>query len=174
MGNLSINQSRNLITWNGSVGPGQTVTITFRVRVLPQLRADPGEIVEICNQANLKIDENLDGTNETMLQTDDPNVAGTADPTCLPLTLRPFPRPRNLQFTSIWAYGSGIKSISVQVYSMTGKRVYASGWVANGHEWSLQNANERSVANGLYLYVVSVKGYDGEVQTQVKKLIIRR
>ena len=46
--------------------------------------------------------------------------------------------------------GTGIKTINVQVYSLTGKRVYASGWVENGLEWRLQRLDGRPIANGVY------------------------
>ncbi|MBI1743143.1 hypothetical protein HYR54_08770 [Candidatus Acetothermia bacterium] len=70
------------------------------------------------------------------------------------------------------ALGIGIKQINVQVFSLSGKRVYTSGWVENGHEWSLEDINGRKIANGVYLYVTTVRGYDGSVRTQVKKLVI--
>jgi hypothetical protein len=71
--------------------------------------------------------------------------------------------------------GTGIKAINVQVFSLTGRRVYASGWVKNGLEWDLQSTDRQKMANGVYLYVIAVKGIDGSVQrTQVKKFVIQR
>jgi hypothetical protein len=73
------------------------------------------------------------------------------------------------------ALGTGFEMINVQVFSLTGKRVHTSGWVANGHEWRLEDRTGRKLANGVYLYVMSVRGYDERsVKTQVKKLIIGR
>ncbi len=74
-----------------------------------------------------------------------------------------------------FVHGTGIKQINVQVFSLTGQRVYSSGWVADGHEWQLESTAGQKVANGVYLYLVTVRGFDGRrVQTQVKKLLIVR
>jgi hypothetical protein len=71
--------------------------------------------------------------------------------------------------------GEEIKEVNVQIYSLLGKRIHASGWVANGYIWKLQNGGERAVARGIYLYLISARSDDGEVvRTRVKKIAIDR
>ena len=49
------------------------------------------------------------------------------------------------------------------------------GWQPNGYEWHLETDSGETLANGIYLYVVTVMGYDGQtVVTQVKKLAVYR
>jgi len=72
--------------------------------------------------------------------------------------------------------GTGITAIQVKIFDLSGKQVLNSGYV-NGQafEWHLMNDQGEAVANGVYLYLVTVRGYDGQVITsQVKKLVILR
>lgn len=72
--------------------------------------------------------------------------------------------------------GSNIESVQVQVFDMTGRKLYTSSFVKD-HElsWNLLTDNGRRVANGVYLYVVTVRGFNDEVvRSQVKKLVILR
>ncbi len=187
-GRVGIGQFGSSMDWNGSIGPNKTITIRFRVLVHAGLRGEPGE-AQVCNQGQFFADLDLNGSNETPILSDDPGTAAMlGDATCLELSLRP-PLPRELlRLTGVsltrligiegfrfWAQGTGIEQISVTIFSLTGKRIYASGWVENGHEWRLEDRAERKIANGVYLYVMTVRGYDEKsVKTYVKKLIIGR
>ncbi len=66
----------NTVTWNGSVPAGGSVTITIAATV----NASAGGTT-VSNQGSVSFDADLNGTNETTVQTDDPTVAGAADPT---------------------------------------------------------------------------------------------
>jgi hypothetical protein len=73
--------------------------------------------------------------------------------------------------------GRGIKDIQVQIYDLSGREVFSSGWVAGEtFEWSLMSSHGQLVANGVYLYIVTVRGFDeGElVKSGVKKLVVLR
>jgi uncharacterized repeat protein (TIGR01451 family) len=174
-GTLTINPSIKKVTWNGAIPAGSSVTLTFSVRI-------PMGVIgtqRFCNQGTAK-----DGNGGSVLTIDPTPLSGAGTQTCVDVVGRPdLGIPLTLQGIEVLfvrdriyfnALGTGIKEINVQVFSLAGKRVYASNWVENGHEWSLQNTAGRRVANGIYLYVMSVKGYDGQIRTQVKKLIIRR
>ncbi len=65
----------NTVTWNGALDPTQTATITVNATVSATATGT------ISNQATLNYDANRDGTNDTVALSDDPTVAGTADPT---------------------------------------------------------------------------------------------
>jgi Tol biopolymer transport system component len=71
--------------------------------------------------------------------------------------------------------GQGIRDIQVQIYDLSGREIFSSGWAENGLTWFLRNNGGRLVANGIYLYIVTVRGFNGElVQSQVKKLVVLR
>jgi hypothetical protein len=72
--------------------------------------------------------------------------------------------------------GQNIESLQVEIYNLAGRRVFDSGFVA-GNElvWALQNDRGHRVANGVYLYIVRVRGFNGEViASEVKKLVVLR
>ena len=69
-----------------------------------------------------------------------------------------------------FAWGSGIKSIGVQVLDLTGKLIFS-----REESGSVLAFNDRTLANGVYLYVVRVRGFDGrEYVSEVHKLVILR
>ncbi|MBI3659884.1 hypothetical protein HY230_05360 [Candidatus Acetothermia bacterium] len=173
-GTISFNASSRTFSWNGSIPPSGSVTLTFFARITTNLRL-LGVNSQACNQGKAI-------ANGTEVLTKDPTpLPGTGDPaqTCSVINLRPVDSLQALwlpaqQVIRFAALSTGIKEINVQVFGLSGKRVYASGWVGNGYEWKLQDKTGKAVANGVYLYVVTVCGYDGTVRTQVKKLVIKR
>ena len=60
--------------------------------------------------------------------------------------------------------GDGIARIRVQIFSLSGRCVFDSGFVANNFVWHLQNSSGETLANGVYLYVVDVEGVLGGIQ----------
>ncbi len=74
------------------------------------------------------------------------------------------------------AQGTGISDIHVQIFGLDGNRVFDSGFVAsNTLNWNGLSDNGIAVANGVYLYVITVKGFSGEIErSSVNKLIILR
>ncbi|HEY4575609.1 MAG TPA: DUF11 domain-containing protein, partial [Thermoanaerobaculia bacterium] len=75
-GTAAANTGTNTVTWNGPIPVSGTVTITITATILP---AAAGQTVS--NQGSIAYDSNGDGTNESTAQTDDPGVAGAANPT---------------------------------------------------------------------------------------------
>jgi len=86
------------------------------------------------------------------------------------------PNPiRDVHTTRFTVKGVGIEEICVNIYDQTGLLVFTSGWQANGYDWHVESSDGETLANGVYLYVVAVRGENGEVQvTEVKKLVIFR
>jgi len=71
--------------------------------------------------------------------------------------------------------GSNIKAIRVEVFNLAGKRVFQSDEVARKTlRWHLQDSQGRPLANGVYLYVVTIKGLDGRTLREVDKLVLKR
>ncbi len=68
----------NTVTWNGAIPAGGSVTITITATIQP---IAAGQTVS--NQGTIAFDADGNGTNESSAQTDDPNVAGAANPTAI-------------------------------------------------------------------------------------------
>lgn len=84
----------------------------------------------------------------------------------------PSPARRSVRFA---VQGEGIKGISVQVYNLAGKKIYDSGPVS-GNElvWPMIDHTGRPVANGVYFYIVTVKGAVTAKQSAIGKLVVLR
>lgn len=74
----------NTVTWNGAIPAGGTVTITIQASILP---VAAGQTVS--NQGTVSFDSDGNGTNDATAQTDDPGVAGDANPTSVQVAAAP-------------------------------------------------------------------------------------
>lgn len=71
--------------------------------------------------------------------------------------------------------GRGIASTTLKVYDLTGRQIAAVKAQGATLRWQPSARDGRPLANGVYLYVVEVKGYDGRViRTEVRKLVVLR
>lgn len=71
--------------------------------------------------------------------------------------------------------GEGVQAINVEIFDLSGRRVFESGFVGNGFRWNLQNNKGRLLANGVYTYIITIRNFNGEVFTsKVKKIVILR
>jgi len=66
----------NTVTWNGAIAGGGSVTITIQATIHAGTLGHT-----VSNQGTIAFDGNGDGTNEATALTDDPSLAGGADPT---------------------------------------------------------------------------------------------
>jgi uncharacterized repeat protein (TIGR01451 family) len=73
----------NTVAWNGSIPAGGSVTITIQATIGV---ASSGTV---SNQGTIAFDSDGNGTNESSAQTDDPSVAGAANPTVFQITIPP-------------------------------------------------------------------------------------
>ena len=82
--------------------------------------------------------------------------------------LRTYNAPNTVHFAVL---GRGVEALRVQVFNLAGRVVFDPGFVAgNALSW-----DTHTVANGVYLYVATVRGYNGEViRTEVRKLAVVR
>ena len=69
----------NTVTWNGSLAAGASVTITIGATI----NASTAGGTIVANQGTVSFDADGNGTNEASGVTDDPGVAGAANPTIL-------------------------------------------------------------------------------------------
>jgi hypothetical protein len=74
------------------------------------------------------------------------------------------------------ANGSGIASIQLQLFDLAGRAVVNRTGKGSALAAPLAaNASGKRLANGVYLYVVTVKGFDGSIQrSEVRKLVVLR
>lgn len=88
----------------------------------------------------------------------------------------PNPVSANADTVHFAVEGQGIEAIKVEIYNLNGASVYDSGFIGgNELAWHLQDMDGDIVANGIYLYIVTVRGYNGEiVRNEVQKLVILR
>ncbi|MDO8390584.1 MAG: proprotein convertase P-domain-containing protein [Actinomycetota bacterium] len=66
----------NTVTWNGSLAATESITITITATVNAGTQNST-----ISNQGTVSFDSDIDGTNDTSRQTDDPGPGGSTDPT---------------------------------------------------------------------------------------------
>ena len=79
------------------------------------------------------------------------------------------------RFVTFWALGVEVQGLEVEVYDLGGRKVWSGEGSGNRLIWTLLNSEGRPVANGVYLYVVTVRDQDGEpVRTEVRKLVVLR
>lgn len=70
---------------------------------------------------------------------------------------------------------SDFHSLTVHVFDLSGHPVFRTGWVENGFEWNLLNDRGQRLVNGVYLYVVTARTWDGRIiRSEVKKLVVLR
>ena len=68
--------------------------------------------------------------------------------------------------------GAGIEETKVEVFSVSGSKVFSSGYKkAKTLNWDLSSENGK-VANGVYLYRVEVKGEKASLASGVQKLLV--
>jgi hypothetical protein len=86
------------------------------------------------------------------------------------------PNPiRDVNTTTFSVKGVGIEEICVNIYDQTGRLVFTSGWQPNDYDWHVESSDGETLANGVYLYSVVVRGVTGQiVLTEVHKLAVYR
>lgn len=72
--------------------------------------------------------------------------------------------------------GQGVSGVGIEVFDLSGRKVYDSG-LRPGNQllWNLHNNQGKPLANGVYLYLVKVRGFQRElIYSEVRKLLILR
>ena len=72
--------------------------------------------------------------------------------------------------------GLGISATRLQVYDQAGQIVHDSGFVLGEDVgWDLRGEDGRMVSNGVYLYILTFQGADGNIiRTETKKIAVLR
>jgi hypothetical protein len=73
------------------------------------------------------------------------------------------------------AVGEGIASLQVEFYTLSGRRVFRAEGEGAFLSVEVLSGGKNALANGVYLYVVHVRGFNGqEYVSEVRKLIVLR
>ncbi|MCS7198572.1 MAG: hypothetical protein NZ930_07870, partial [Candidatus Bipolaricaulota bacterium] len=92
----------------------------------------------------------------------------TDEPTLVSLSVTAIQALATPQGVYFRAVGQGIREIAVELFNLSGRAIYRSGWQKNNLFWSAER-----VAPGVYLYFMTVKGYDGTIiKSELRKLIV--
>ena len=68
---------------------------------------------------------------------------------------------------------TGIASLQVQIYDLTGRSLYQSDWAKGSTlSWPLITRNGQRIANGVYLYALRAKDTAGQLSQKVGKLAV--
>ncbi|MBI3660102.1 hypothetical protein HY230_06485 [Candidatus Acetothermia bacterium] len=71
--------------------------------------------------------------------------------------------------------GQGIAGWQIQIFSLSGHPVFSQEVKTDAFTWSLTSLNGRLTANGVYLYLITVRGTEnGQVHTHLGKLVVAR
>jgi hypothetical protein len=71
--------------------------------------------------------------------------------------------------------GQDVAGVGLTVYDLNGRPVFAQETAGNRLSWNYLSTSGQPVANGVYLYVVTVKGAGGEtLRSEVRKLVVLR
>jgi hypothetical protein len=90
-------------------------------------------------------------------------------------SLRAFAFQKAKGFIEFWVSGLDIRRIQISIFDLSGQLVFHTDWVQNGFTWNLLDNRGQPLANGVYLYVVRVRSFDGrEYVSEVRKLVILR
>ncbi len=112
-GTAAADPANRRATWNGSLAPGASVTVTIQATIQPGTRG-----ATLSNQALLAWDADGDGANEAAGVTDDPAGAGSGNPTVLtvgsqPLSFYTVPPCRVLDTRTTGPLGNETRPIAV-------------------------------------------------------------
>jgi len=71
------------------------------------------------------------------------------------------------------AQGQGIASLRVEIFNLAGRRIFAQEAVGTQLAWDLKTSEGQPVANGVYLYLVTVHDSEGRMlHSEVRKLVV--
>jgi len=90
-----------------------------------------------------------------------------------PLRVNAITLAQNSDSFSLIVSGQGVASVGLQLYNLAGGLVLDKEAQGNVLQFQALDNNGQALANGIYLYAVTVRGYDGKViRSEVRKLVI--
>ena len=89
-----------------------------------------------------------------------------------PVTLTTLATDRDVIFL---AHGSGVSAMSVEVFDLSGQRIFSQQALGSRLAWSIGGLGGQQRANGLYVVRVAITGEEGRtVFSKMEKFLIRR
>ncbi len=90
-----------------------------------------------------------------------------------PLQMNSIALSEGLNGFALAVEGQGIASTKLQLYNLGGSLILEKEAMGNTLQFRAMNGQGETLANGVYLYVVTVRGYGGLVMSsKVQKLVI--
>ena len=68
--------------------------------------------------------------------------------------------------------GSDIASLMVEIFNLNGQRVFAQQTSGTQLTWYMKTESGEPLANGIYVYLATVKEYDVQIVREIKKLVV--
>lgn len=90
--------------------------------------------------------------------------------------VRASPNPATMHAVRFEALGQGIAEIRAEIFNLAGKKIFDSDFVMGSElGWQLNTNYGDTVANGVYLYIITIKGFNGEViRSKLQRLMVLR
>lgn len=172
-GRVSYDPGTRYVIWNGEIPANESVVVTFRVTV----RIPPGDLM-VRNQAKVRYDSRgifvNDGVTLTNI-TEDPVAEDLVEQVRLLGVSARAGAIKGAAAVTFNAEGTGIRTIQVSLFDLSGRSIFVSAWEENGLSWNLQTQSKKYVSAGVYLYTLAARGVNEKiVRTGLKKLWIRR
>jgi hypothetical protein len=146
--------------WPRAIEPGERLSLRYRLRPLGGAGAKARAVVRgLISSALPRFSYSISGAEQAELLASPLELRG----------VRLIPRGKALELRVL---GRGIMAFVLQVYDLSGRRVYASDWVYNGS--ITIGGDEARWANGVYLYLLKARGADGQEVQKLGKLVLLR
>ncbi len=157
--------------------PGLPKTLAPADQMKVSIRALPGRVGQFMNKLTI-VSNDPDEPKGTVILLATGTRRAVEDKEEFELReLRVAPNPvMSIHTAEFEVEGEGVQSVQLEVFNLAGKRVFDSGEVeGKTFQWHLQNEKGQVVANGVYLYIVTVRGFNDEIlRSRVQKLIVLR
>ncbi|MDH7505691.1 MAG: S8 family serine peptidase [Candidatus Acetothermia bacterium] len=144
--------------WPRLIEPGEVLIVRYRAR--PLLRGErEAEVQGLISSALPRFSYLVGGEAQADSTLPPPQIQG----------LRFVRRGGAVEFH---LEGQGIAAIRLRLFNLAGRRLYDSGWVENG--LLLIGRGEAPLANGVYLYALTVRGPGGRESQRLGKAVLLR
>ncbi len=164
-----VDNAHGLVRFNAIAMSGATVQTDAVVRFELAPNSATGS-------SQLSLDE-LDAADGSQLtfRIDQTKAAGLATQAITALQVKALSVRALSNGTEISVEGSGIAGLDLAVYDLSGRLLASQQADGNRLIFQALAANGQPLANGVYLYTVTVRGADGQtIRTEVRKLVVLR
>lgn len=151
----------------------------FVVLAMPGQGSQERDVLELAFQGKvangapeLQIEYLLDAKGQQIPYTLKPQAKSAA----MPLEIRSVSAyPIDHTLWQLRVAGQGIASVRVEGFDLAGRKRFAAESAGSSLRWLPLDQSGRPLANGVYLYIVIVRGHSGEIwQSAIRKMVVLR